>query len=226
MGWFQNPDAANAENSQEKPNVEAGAKPPEKTAAELIAEQFGPLKDTLTNLVARLDSIEENTKKPPVRVENPEMISVLDNEDAAFAQRVGPVMLRQFEIEARIVRDEIRREYTKAGYGEVWEQFEDKINKVLEGTPVVRPDGKAWRGDPDYIRNTVDMIFGRAAREAGIQFGGKSKGFFLESTSGATGESRVPENDGLSNDQRRVMGRMKISADDMKKVMAKLKFVS
>jgi hypothetical protein len=126
------------------------------------------------------------------------------------------------------LRSEIKAEYGRAGYGELWEQFEKEINTVLEGSPLVNGSGQSLRGDPQYIRNTVDMVFGREARKAGMQFGGKSKGFFLESGSGSDGRSDInaPTNDGLTEGQRKVFGRMKVSLDDAKKVMGKLKFVT
>jgi hypothetical protein len=227
MSWpFDKPNADSA-------NVETPAeKPVEKTPAELIAEALKPFGETLGKLNERFDKFEQTTvQKPPSRAENVERVeppSVLDDENVAFAQRLTPIMLRQLELESRIVRSEIKAEYGRAGYGELWEQFEKEINTVLEGSPLVNGSGQSLRGDPQYIRNTVDMVFGREARKAGMQFGGKSKGFFLESGSGSDGRSDInaPTNDGLTEGQRKVFGRMKVSLDDAKKVMGKLKFVT
>lgn len=207
-------------------------KPPEKSLAEQIAESLKPLTDGFTKLNERIDKFEQTVvTKPPSRAEadreRVEPISVLDDENAAFAQRIGPVLMRQLELESRVVRNDVRAEYARAGYGELWEQYEKDINAVLDGSPLVNGQGQPLRGDPQYIRNTVDMVFGREARKAGMQFGGKSKGFFLESAAGSDDHNtNAPANDGLTDAQRKVFGRMKVSADDAKKVMAKLKFVS
>ena len=224
MAWPFNTDESNAET---KPNPEAQPnKGVEKTPAEMIADSLAPLLESNRKMAERLEQIEQNTIKRPEPRHEAEPVSVLDDENAAFAQRIGPVMLRQLELEARIVKNDIKAEYAKAGYGDLWEQYESAINGVLDSTPVVTADGKPFRGNPEYIRNTVDMVFGREARKAGMQFGGKGKGFFLESATGGDGSTRVPVDDGLSDGQRKVFGRMKVPLEDAKKVMAKLKFVS
>lgn len=230
MGWFE--DKKEEVNSAEvkdgdKDKSTATATTETRSVAEIIAESLKPLSDGFSSLSQRLDEIQQNTVKRPEPRQPEEPTSVLDNENVAFAQRLTPIMLRQLEVEARLVRADIQREYNRAGFGDMWDQFEKQINAVLEGTPVVNGEGKTLRGDPQYIRNVVDMVLGRAAREAGMRFDGKSKGFFLETTGGDAANHRSqPEDDGLSNDQRKVMQRMKISLDDAKKVMGKLKFVS
>jgi hypothetical protein len=203
----------------------------EKTPAELIAEALSPFKTQLDTISTKFDNLEKNAVTRPTpearAEERHEPTSVLDDENAAFAQRLTPVLVRQFEMESRMVRGEIRAEYQKDGYGELWDKYEADINKVLEGSPLVTAEGKPLRGDPDYIRNVVDMVFGREARKAGMRFDGKSKGFFLESGSnGSDNGNHGPVDDGLSEGQRKVFGRMKVSPEDAKKVMGKLKFVN
>lgn len=226
MTWpfDKQPDANPAEVGPDgKPK--AAEKQPEKSPAELIAEALRPLVEGNTKLQERLAAIEEATKKPEPKVEANQPMSVLDDENVAFAQRLTPLMLRQLELEARIVRNDIKAEYASAGYADLWAQYETDINKILEGTSVISADGKPLRGDPQYVRNVVDMTFGREARKAGMRFDGKAKGFFLETGGGGDGLTRQPENDGLTEGQRKVFGRMKVSLDDAKKVMGKLKFV-
>lgn len=223
-------DAVNIEEGKEKlgpdgkPIVEAT-----KTQAELIAESLKPLTaltENFTRMSQRLEAIEAQTKKPEAKRENVESISVLDDENAAFAQRMTPLLIRQFELEARIVKDEIKTEYVAAGYGDLWGKFAVEINKIIDESPIATGEGKPFRGDPQYIRNVVDMVMGRHAREAGMRFDGKSKGFFLETGGNGTEHSGAPQNDGLTEGQRQVFGRMKVSLDDAKKVMGKLKFVT
>jgi hypothetical protein len=217
-----NPDASKNEGAEKK-----GEKSPAEIIAESLSAGLKPVTDTLSALSTRLDAIESNTKKPERKADPVEAISVLDDENAAFAQRMTPMLLRQLELESRVVKNDIKAEYAAAGYGDLWAQFETEINSVLESSPLVNGEGKTMRGDPQYVRNVVDMIMGRAARKAGMRFDGKSKGFFLETAGNNGGEGRNETvSDGLSDGQRKVFGRMKVSTDDAKKVMAKLKFVS
>lgn len=239
------PDASISEGATPA-NPEASPTP-EKTPAELIAESLKPITDgfgtvntTLTAIDARLKAVEDATKRPTKPAENsgPQRVSVFDDEDAFAAQTVAPVMLRQYELEARMSRDSVRRDYEAAGYAEVWKTFETEINQTLDNTPLVKQNAstgqwEAWRGDPKYISNVVNMIIGAAAVKAGLKFGGKDRGFFLESGDGASGDqSARPLGDGLTPDQRKVFNRMKgpdgkpISADAIKATLGKLKFVN
>lgn len=225
MAWpFEKPNTGTENPPVADPN--APPKPPEKSQAELIAEALSPFSQTLQSISQRIETIEQRTA-PRRSPEENQPLSVLDDENAAFAQRLSPIMLRQLELESRVVRGDIKTEYERAGYGELWERYSKEISETLDGSPLFTADGKPLRGDPAYVRNVVDMVFGREARKAGMRFDGKNKGFFLET--GGTGEGAgagAPVNDGLSDAQRRVFGRMKVSLDDAKKVMTKLQFVS
>lgn len=210
---------------KDKPNPDAKV---EKTPAELIAEALSPLRDSFEKMNSRFDAIEQNMVKKPEPRENAERIepvSVLDDENAAFAQRIGPVLLQQFEMSARLNRNEVKNEYISAGYGDLWGQYEKEINQVLDNTPLAGAEGKPLRGDMQYIRNVVDMVFGREARKAGMRFDGKSKGFFLETGSAGDGPGKGSESDGMTEAQRRVFARMKVPSEDAKKTMAKLRFI-
>lgn len=213
----------------EPPKPEEQPKPPEKTPAELIAESVNaalkPLADQFSSLSQRLEGIEQNVKKPEKSNEPTEVPSVFDNEDAAFATRMTPIVMRQMEFEAKVVRNDIKREYYDAGFGDAWQQFATEIEATLDNSPLVDGSGKPLRGNPDYIRNTVDMIFGRAARKGGVRFG-KDKNFFLESASGSSEQGKPNPADGMTDTQRRVFERMGISLEDAKKTMSTLKFVS
>ncbi len=216
-------DPANAETGETKVGTE-------KTVAEQIAEGLKPFNDSIAALNGRFDSIES---KMVTRRDTSEVVerqefnptSVLDDENVAFAQRLGPVMLRQLEVESRLVRADIQREYEKAGFGELWEQYADEIGKVLDGSPLLTADGKTFRGDPQYIRNVVDMVLGRHAREAGMRFDGKSKSFFLETAGGHGNDNLESKADGFSESQRKLLQKMGVPIDDAKKTMGKLQFV-
>jgi hypothetical protein len=219
------------------PVVEEGAEhPPEKTPAEIIAESVSaavtaglkPISEQIEAQNARFTKLEEQTKprevKPPVTPGEP--TSVLDDENLAFAQRLTPILARQFEMESTIVRDKIVREYMTSGYGDLVTQFEGEINTILDSAPLVTNEGKPFRGDPQYVRNVIDMVLGRAARKAGMRFDGKSKGFFLEPANGSANDSTRESGDGMTESQRKVFGRMGVPLEEAKKVMSKLHFVA
>lgn len=227
----------NREEQHVDPEIKPGeaTKPPEKTPAELIAESVGAaVTEAFKPITAKLNEFDtrlaEATKKPEPRQqtpEHPETPSVLDNEDLAFATRLTPFLLRQYEVEAKMARNEIKSEYVAKGWGDVWAANEAEISAVLDGSPVVGGDGKPVRGNLSYIRNVVDMVIGRAAQKAGLKFGGKDRGFFVETAGGeSNGAGSGPVDDGLTADQRRVFNRMKVPLDKAKETVSKLKFVN
>lgn len=225
MAWFNGKETVNAEVTG------AEVKPAEKSPAELIAETLGGfeqrMSDRFTEFGNRVQAIEESTRKPERVIEQTETPSVFDNERAAFAANIGPVAMRQLELEARVVLREIKDEYVAAGFGDMWSQFAKDITGTLENSPLVGGDGRAIRGNPDYIRNTVDMIFGRAARQKGVRFNGKDQTFFLEGASGeANGGGTGAPADGLTDKQRKIFQRMGIDPVVGAKTRAKLEFVN
>lgn len=200
--------------------------PAEKTPAQLLAEALTPVLNTLNSVNSRLDTIEQNGRRPDPPA-NTEVPSVLDNEDAAFAHRVGPLAQRQLETEARFTYNEVKQEYIERGYGEVFKELEKSIKETLEGSPLIDGNGRLCRGDAGYIRNVVDMAFGRHALANGVRFGGKDRGFFIESAGGnSTHAGTESVDDGLTPAQRKVFNRMGVSPADAKKTMGKLQFVS
>lgn len=230
MAWFGK-DGKPTDVNPEVTGTPGDVKPPEKTAAELIAESLGNFTQQINakfdEFGGRMTAIEESTRKPTPAAEPTETPSVFENERAAFAANIGPVAMRQLELEARVVLREIKDEYTAAGFGDMWNQFAKEISTTLENSPLVGGDGRAVRGNPDYIRNTVDMIFGRAARQKGVRFNGKDQTFFLEGANGeANGGNTNAPNDGLTDKQRRIFQRMGINPADGAKTRAKLEFVN
>ncbi len=239
MGLFNKADSTitqpNPEVTGAGPN---GANPPDgKSQAELLAEglekAFAPVKTTLEGIVSRVDNIEKRFKpaepSEPVQPNAPQYTSVFEDEDAAINQRVvaavGPVLQMQLETQAQLARQNVRAEFAAKGFGAVWDNNLERINKVLDDSPLLDGRGKAMRGDPSYIRNVVTMIFGEAAMAAGMKFG-KDRGFFLETTNGSVDTNGAPQADGLTDEQRAFFKRNKISVEDGKKARAALKFVS
>lgn len=212
------------------PEAKPGEAKAEKTPAELIAESLQsalkPLAERFDTITQRMDVIEQNTKKPEPKVENPNIPSVLDDEEAAFNMRMSPVFARTLELEARVVKNDIKAEYRSAGFGELLQQYEAEIDQTIDNSPLVDGQNKLVRGDANYIRNVIDMIFGRAARKAGMRFDGKNKSFFLESAGGSAATQQVAaETEGMTADQIRVFQRMGVPLSEAKKSIAKLKFV-
>jgi hypothetical protein len=213
--------------------VEAGGKSPADLIAESLSGFEARITERFTALDGRMNTVEQQTAKPVARVENPETPSVFENEDGAFASRVGPIAARQLELEARMVKAEVKAEYVAAGFGEMWSKFEHDITGQLDASALVQPDGgggvKALRGDPGYVRNVVDMILGRALRAKGIKFDGGKDRFFLEDAGGSGNAGPSAEAlaaEGFTNDQLRVIRRMGIPLEDAKKSKAKLTFVN
>ncbi len=210
-------------------NPESGpdpAKPAEKSPAEILAEALRPLSDKLDSFNTELTSLKESIAKPtPKPVEPGQPLSVFDDENAAFAARMTPLFARQLELESRVVYNDIKTEYIRAGFEDLWTKYESEIKQVIDNSPLVTADGKPQRGDPQYVRNVVDMVLGRAARAAGMRFDGKTKGFFLEPAGGDAGSAPKPEGDGLTDAQRKVMERMGISPEKGKDTMKHLQFV-
>lgn len=213
----------NPEKTPEKSN--------EKSVAEIISE-------SLTPFTQRFDQLQQdiNELKKPKEVVKPrepqERISVLDDEDAAFNQRMTPILQSQLELEARINTRDVKQEYIDAGFGAIWASNEKDITSTLEGTALVQADGnggfKKLRGDAQYIRNVADMIIGRAAKAGGVRFDGGKKTFYLEGANGGenAGGSRAAETEGLTAKQVKLAQRLGIPLDKFKGTVSKLEFVS
>ena len=216
------PDPINPEKTPEKLN--------EKSVAEIISESLAPFAQRFDKLQQDIDVLK--TPPAPVRTVNAEKISVLDDEDAAFTQRMTPILQTTLEIEAREVMRDVKQEYIDAGFGAIWSQNETEIRNTLNGTALVQPDGqggaKKLRGDAQYVRNVADMIIGRAARAGGVRFDGSKKTFFLEGANGneGTGGSKGAETEGLTAKQVKLAQRLGIPLDKFKTTVGKLEFVS
>lgn len=203
--------------------------PPEKSVADLIAEAVGPLKEH----IGKLETDLAEAKKPRPPATQPETVSVLDDENAAFNQRLTPILAKQLEIEARIARDDVEKEYRKQGFGDLWDKNRTEIEKILGDTELVRLDPQSqrpvpFRGDYGHIRDVADMVIGRTARKEGIRYDAKENKFFLEdATSGETnflGKRDVAK--GLTKKQLEAAKRFGIPVEKYKDSVDKLDFVS
>jgi hypothetical protein len=227
---------------EEVANPEVGGTPvsstgPEadgKTQAQLLAETItgalAPLTSAIGEIKTRQEAFEARFQQKTQAQEPTQprtRTSIFDDEDMAIAERVAPLYQQNLELEASMVRDRVRSEYISKGYGPVWEQFSERINSLLDAAALIDNSGKKLRGDPAYIRNVVNMVIGEAATAAGLKFGGKDKGFFLESASGGDGSSTTtPVADGMTEGQRKVFARMKVPVAEAQKTIGRLKFVN
>src|SRR5258708_31645630 len=90
--------------AEAKPTSEGGDAPKaaDKSPAELIAESVAgalkPLTEKLDAIGQRVDQVEQSTRKPAPKIEQGTVTSVLEDEDAAFNQRMTPLMLRTLEL--------------------------------------------------------------------------------------------------------------------------------
>lgn len=235
FGTSENP------NNPEAPNTPAaGTAPtvPEKTQAELLAEAMGPVITAIQSVTSKVEALEGRfpaTRQPEPGETKPQFASVFEDEDSAIGQRVvaalTPVYQQQLEMQADINREKVLKEFEAKGFGSTLTKFADRINTLLDGTPLVQPDGKGqmkpYRGDKEYIRNIINMVIGEAAAAAGLRVDGKNGNFFIESAGGgAEGGSGAVVNDGLTEGQRKVFNRMGIPLKDGAATVGKLKFLN
>jgi hypothetical protein len=216
-------------------NAAPETKPPEKSAAELIAESLKPLLEGQAALAEavkaqgeRQASFEQRFTKQPSEADGaPQRTSFFDDEDRAFNERAAGLAMRQLASDARYERDQVFQDYRDSGYGDFLKECRADIDKILEGTSLVDAAGHPLRGNPEYIRNTVDMVIGRMARKANLKFGGKDRGFFTEGASSGTGDSTeaASAQEGLTAGQVKAFKKWGIPLEEGKKTVAKMAFV-
>ena len=88
--------------------------------------------------------------------------SVFDDEDKAFAERVGPLVVETIQLKARLVENDIIAELKEKGWGE----FIPDVRKVLADTPMTE---KAKPTYEQYVRGAAEMVFGKKAMEGGLR---------------------------------------------------------
>jgi hypothetical protein len=209
------------------PEKKLEEKPPEKSPAELIADAMKPITEGFATMKAEIDALKVKTTPK----NQPEVPSVLDDEDGAFNTRLTPIMARQLEMEARLAKDDVEKEYRQLGFGDLWDENRKAIDDFLSATALVTQDkdGKpiAYRGNPEFIRNVADMMIGRAAKKGGVKFDGKDKKFFLEDTTGdgTIITKKVKENEGFTKKQLDAAKRFGVSEADYRKAANRLNFV-
>lgn len=213
MAWpFEKQKQDEGNNQQTEGKTEE--KRVEKSPAELLAESLNtalePFKQQLTSLTEKV----EGMHKPAEKKADDAQISVLDDENAAFAQRMTPVLSMELDTRSELMKDRVSREY-----GDMWDAFKADIEEVLSKSNL------QLRADPSYIRNVADMVIGRKAREKGFKFDSAKKTFFVEDAAGDAGQSTPKDDSGMTEKQRRVFERMGVPFDKAKETLKKLEFI-
>src|SRR5262249_52515853 len=79
---------------------------------------LSPIKTAVEETRSRISAIEESSKKKPEPATPQTVPSVLDDEDAAFANRLGPLAINQVKLSAKIIENEIYDEMRANGWDE------------------------------------------------------------------------------------------------------------
>lgn len=189
---------------QPDPDPEKEKKLAEQSKAEadaFIAQLTTSFESKLKPLQDELAAIKTRSEAPPARQQQqqdpPSIPSILDDEDAAFNARLGPIAAQTVMLNARMTETEVLSEIS----GQGWGHLIPEIRKVLEAqTPLQTKAAQGYRG---YVENVAAMLIGKAAREKGLKFDGNKQTFFLEDASSSgnpqTGKMRQLEqeaNDG------------------------------
>ena len=120
----------------------------------------------------------------------------------------------------------------------MWQRFAPEITKLCKIEKLM------FQANAQGVRNVVDMIIGRAARENGFRYDTKRKKFFLEDASQTSDASNPqaeadrefldysvtlpPNRDGKSKvvSRKSFLEGMGVTPEESKKAMAKLQVVS
>lgn len=140
-------------------------------------ESIKPLREEFNALKSKVESF-ETPRRESVRTDPTEIPSVLDNEDAAFAARIGPLAIQTGLLNARMTESEVFSEISSKGWGHLIPQIREVLEKQ---TPVQTKVGQGYRG---YVDNVAQMLIGREAVSKGLKFDGNKQTFFLEDASG------------------------------------------
>jgi len=158
---------------EEKPPEPVVEKKPDFNVEEFFTkldERIAPLRTAVDDQSKRLAAIEENSK--PKTPTTPAVVpSVLDDEDAAFANRLGPLAINQVKLSAKIIENEIYDEMRSNG----WDEYIPEVRKYFADVPI---QTKADQNYEASARNVMDMVIGKAARSSGLKR--RNSSFILE----------------------------------------------
>jgi hypothetical protein len=187
MAWNGrvNPDPPNPD-----PNAKSDADQLIEKLTAAIDAKLSPITTKVDSIEQRWAALEEAARKPKEETPpNPKApTSVLDNEDEAFAQRMGPLAYQNALLGARMTERDIIDEMKEQG----WSSLVPDVRKLFDATSIQR---KAQSDYPAYCRNCVTLAIGERARTNGFKSNGET--FYLEN-SATSGDQ--PGNRGLGKD--------------------------
>jgi hypothetical protein len=126
----------------------------------------------------------------------PQTPSVLDDEDAAFNARIGPLAVQTALLNARMTEAEVLNDISSQGWGHIIPQIREVLEKQ---TPLQTKAGQGYKG---YVENVAAMLIGKEAKAKGLKFDGNKQTFFLEDASSSNGNTggKQRQLDELAND--------------------------
>ena len=230
MGWPLSPKKEAIEVKPDATPNEPPKESQEEIFSRLLEKTFSPVNERLNAISTDLEALK--SKPAPTPPADTAVASVLDNEDAAFAQRQAPIIAHQLMIQGQFIRDKVSREY-----GDLYDKFKGEI------------EGEIGKWAPQYqaneqaVRDAIDKTIGKHAREQGLAFDADGKKFFLEDASQVVDQSTpeakadrefmsfrvsVPTKNGGTKEvtRRHFLEKMGIDPKEAQKSFSKLQVVS
>lgn len=210
MKWFDKEDKPTekpAEKPAEQSSVQSSVQADEMLAKlrTTFDEVLKPVRDKLDSYETRFNTIEESTRKPVARVENPEIPSVMDgDEDGAFRMRLAPLATAVSQINGQLVEDRVVNDISAQGWGEL-------VPELRKSLATIAPQYKA---DPNYETSVRKIAFGMIGERAvskGLKADPTKKSYyFSEDAGGKQTDSSGPR---ISAEDTRLMDRLGIAPE-------------
>jgi hypothetical protein len=224
------------EKPVENPNEQ---KPPETSVTEskpvtaedfkaMFAEAMAPVTQSVASLQEKFNAIEQ-AAKPREPSDQNLPTDFFDNPEKAFQERVTPIMLQQYQIQADMIEERLKAKFARQMGDEAYEEIAEPVETLLRDTPVLQKAQHVAAGRYDqFVMNVFKLVFGGKAMDAGVSLDGKTKKFFLGEGAGPSAEdveAKKLESE-FTPAQRKVFERMGVSLEDARKTMQRLEFVS
>jgi hypothetical protein len=156
---------------------------------------------------ARLAELEANTPKPPTDPGPRRPLSVLEDEDGAFNERLAPLAGAMYTAQAQNARF-IAKSQLGPLDRKIWEKFEDEIDTVMKTVAL------QYQAMASTWNNALTTIKGRHFDELQKMASDKTDFFAEEAGSGGRGGPQGPVLDELNDEDKRLAKRMGISEAD------------
>jgi hypothetical protein len=153
-----------------------------------VEERVKPLRETVERLQTDWESIKaEATKETPTGPMNADGTPRELTADEKNQNTQANIAALAVQTNARLTEREVIDEIAAS-----WPDQVAEIRGHFANTELKR---KALPDYPEYCRNIVDMVVGRAAKKSGLRYDGQAKTFFLEDKSSASTPPDSPLND-------------------------------